>query len=149
MVRMAKEIGSKVHDTAPVAWNWRGRQVFLADGTGFSMPDTAENQLAWPQANPKRKGLGFPVMRAVALISLATGSVVDLAFAKHAGKGTGESALLRSMMGSMNRGDVLVADRYYPSYFTVALLQQRGVDLVSISHNAPRSLISRKAIRSD
>jgi DDE family transposase len=135
MARMATEIGRKVHDTAPVAWNWRGRQVYLADGSSFSMPDTPENQLAYPQADQSRPGLGFPVMRVVALISLSTGAVVDMAFAKHAGKQTGESALLRSMMGSMNPGNVLVADRYYPSYFTVALLQQRGVDLVSISHH--------------
>jgi hypothetical protein len=100
------------------------------------MPDTPENQLAFPQSSARANGLGFPIMRAVALISLSTGAVVDLAFAKHEGKGTGESTLLRSMLGSMHAGDVLVADRYYPSYFTIALLQQRGVDLVSVSHHA-------------
>jgi hypothetical protein len=40
------------------------------------------------------------------------------------------------MIGSLNPGDVLVADRYYPSYFTIAMLRQRGVDLVSVSHHA-------------
>jgi hypothetical protein len=39
-------------------------------------------------------------------------------------------------MGSLSRGDILVADKYYPSYFAVAALQRRGVDLVSISHGA-------------
>jgi hypothetical protein len=134
MERMAKEIGRKIHDSADGSWNWRGRQVFLADGTGITMPDTPENQLAYPQVKERPAGLGFPIMRAVALVSLSTGAVVDLAFAKHEGKGTGESTLLRSMIGSMNAGDVLVADRYYPSFATIAALQQRGVDLVSISH---------------
>ncbi len=134
MVRMAKEIGRKVHDSAAEPWNWRGRQVFLVDGSGFSMPDTAENQLAFPQNPSRPKGLAFPIMRAVALISLSTGAVVDMAFGKYKGKGTGELSLLRSMMGSMSRGDVMVADRFYPSYFTVVALQQRGVDLVSVSH---------------
>src|SRR6185437_14907878 len=138
MVRMAKEIGGKVHGTASDAWNWRGRPVFLADGTGFSMPDTPENQLAYPQSKTRPAGLGFPIMRAVALISLSTGALVDLAFAKNEGKGTGEGNLLRSMMGTLKSGDVLVADRYYPSYFTIALLRQRGVDLVSISHERRR-----------
>jgi len=134
MIRMAKEIGRNVHDSARQPWNWRGREVFLADGTGFTMPDTIENQLAYPQMSQSKPGLGFPIMRAVAIISLATGAVVDLAFAKYRGKGTGELSLLRSMMSSLSRGSVLVADRYYPTYFTVAELQRSGVDIVSISH---------------
>jgi hypothetical protein len=40
MTRMAREIGRNVHDSAEDSWKWRGRRVFLADGTGFSMPDT-------------------------------------------------------------------------------------------------------------
>jgi len=30
-------------------WHWRGRCVKLLDGTGLSMPDTAENQTRFPQ----------------------------------------------------------------------------------------------------
>jgi hypothetical protein len=134
MVRLAKEIGRTVHDSAEDAWHWRGREVFLVDGTGLSMPDTFENQLAFPQIHSIKKGLGFPVMRAVAMISLSTGAIVDFAFAASEGKGTGESAMLRRMMGTMNAGDVLVADRYYPSFYTVTALANRGVDMVSISH---------------
>ena len=134
MVRMAKEIGRNVHDSADNAWHWRGREVFLADGTGLSMPDTPENQLAFPQTKNQAEGVGFPLMRAVALISLSTGTVVDFAFGKHAGKGTGEGTLLRSMLDTLNHGEILVADRYYPSYFTLNALRNRGVDMVSISH---------------
>jgi hypothetical protein len=134
--RMAREIGRKVHDSADDAWLWNGRQVFMADGTGLSMPDTPENQLAYPQVKNRPLGMAFPIMRAVALISLATGAVVDFAFGKHEGKGTGESNLFRSMLGRMHPGDVVVADRYYPSYPTVAALKERGIDIVSISHIA-------------
>ncbi len=136
MVRLAKEIGRNVHDSADDSWHWRGREVFLVDGTGLSMPDTPENQLAFPQVKSQKKGVGFPVMRAVAMISLATGAVVDFAFAAHEGKGTGEGSLLRGMLDTMNRGDVLVADRFYPSYSTVAALAERGVDMVSVSHQS-------------
>jgi hypothetical protein len=79
MVRMAKEIGRNVHSTADDSWHWRGREVLLADGTGFSMPDTIENQLAYPQPNNIKPGVGFPIMRAVGLISLSTGAVIDFA----------------------------------------------------------------------
>jgi hypothetical protein len=136
MSRIAREIGRTVHDSAPEGWNWNGRQVFLADGTGFSMSDTPENQFAYPQIKTVKQGLGFPTMRAVALISLATGAVVDMAYAPHEGKGTGESNLLRRLLHNLSDGDVLVADRYYPSYLTLALMQQRGVDMVSVSHSA-------------
>lgn len=136
IVRLMKEIGCNVHDSADDGWHWRGREVFLADGTGLSMPDTPENQLAFPQVKTVKAGVGFPVMRAVALISLSTGSVVDFAYAPHEGKGTGEGALLRRTLDTLNAGDILVADRFYPSYRTVAALQQRGIDIVSISHQA-------------
>ncbi len=131
---MAKDIGRKVHESADGSWNWRGREVFLVDGTGLSMPDTKENQLVYPQPKTQKPGLGFPILRAVGLISLATGAVVDFAFAPHEGKGTGESSLLRKMADSLKWGSVLVADKYYPSYFSVAMLDNRGVDLVSVSH---------------
>jgi DDE family transposase len=136
MARMAKEIGRKVHSSADGSWNWRGREVILADGTGFTMPDTHENQLAYPQSRASLPGVGYPIMRAVALISLATGAVIDMAFAKFKGKGTGELTLLGQLMDSLNRGSVLLADRYYPTFSAVAMLQKRGVDLVSVSHHA-------------
>ena len=136
MVRLAKEIGRKVHDSAAEPWNWHGRQVFLADGTGFTMPDTAENQLAFPQSSSIPAGLGFPIMRAVALVSLSTGAVIDMAFSKHKGKGTGELSLLAGMLHNLERGNVLVADRFYPTYSTVSALLKRGVDIVSVSHNS-------------
>lgn len=135
MQRMAKEIGRKVHNSAQDSWHWRGREVFLADGTGLSMPDTPENQLAFPQMKGQKPGIGFPIMRAMAMISLATGAVVDFAFAQYSGKGTGEGSLLRGMLDTMNHGDILVADRYHPTFVTIAALQRRGVDMVSVSHS--------------
>lgn len=135
MERMAKEIGRNVHNSASDAWHWRGRDVYLADGTGLSMPDTQENQLVFPQAKTQKPGIGFPVMRAVALISLPTGAVVDFAFSRITGKGTGEGTLLRGMLDTLKAGDIIVADRLFPSYVTLAAMQDRGIDIVSISHH--------------
>ena len=133
MQRMAKEIGERVHRKADGAWNWNGREVFLVDGTTFSMPDTFENQLAYPKSDPNN-AIGFPIMRAVALVSLATGAVLDMEFAKYAGKGTGEIGLFRKVSQSLPIGSIVVADRYYPTYSTMAGLKARGIDVVSISH---------------
>ena len=49
-------------------------------------------------------------------------------FGPYSGKETGETALLRKMLDSLARGDVLVADRCYCSFMMIALLMQRGVD---------------------
>ncbi|MFT7222633.1 MAG: hypothetical protein ACI82Z_000156 [Cellvibrionaceae bacterium] len=37
-----------------------GRRVVVVDGTGLSMPDTVDNQQAWPQQRNQKPGCGFP-----------------------------------------------------------------------------------------
>ena len=110
---------------------WRGRHVRMVDGTTVSMPDTPEHQEAYPQNSQQKEGLGFPIARVAVLASLATAMVTDMAMGPYAGKETGESALLRSLLGRFNPGDVLLADRYYCSYFMIALRKERGIDLAA------------------
>ena len=45
---------------------WKGRRVYLYDGSSVAMPDTPENQAEYPQPTSQAKGLGFPIMRAIA-----------------------------------------------------------------------------------
>ena len=49
-------------------WLWRGRHVYLVDGTTLSMADTPENQEAYPQQPQQQAGLGFPIARLVVLM---------------------------------------------------------------------------------
>lgn len=53
------------------------------------MPDTPWNQSAFPQSKSQAPGLGFPVARIVALISLATGAILDIAIGPCIGRETG------------------------------------------------------------
>jgi hypothetical protein len=71
------------------------------------MPDTPANQAAYPQSRSQKPGLGFPIARVVALLSLASGAVLDLAIGRYAGKNTGETALFRQLWHSLFRGDVV------------------------------------------
>ena len=112
------------------SWRWRGRRVKLIDGTGISMPDTPENQSVYPQPNSQRPGVGFPVCRVVGVICLATGGAIDIAMAPYAGKGSGEQALARKLLGAFAEGDVMLADALYCSYWLIAALQKAGVDAV-------------------
>jgi len=115
-------------------WLWKGRHVHLVDGTTVSMPDTAANQAAYPQADSQPDGLGFPIARVVVLLSLATAMVQGMALGPYAGKETGETALLRELLDRLENGSILLADRYYCSYFMIALLQELGIDLVARLH---------------
>ena len=132
--RLAVDVGRRTEDAAPDSWRWHGRRVVLVDGSTLSMPDTEANQAAYPQSRRQKPGVGFPQMRWVALIALSTGCPLDAAFGPCRGKETGETALFRQMLGTLRAGDVLVADRYYCSYWTVALAQKRGVDVVFRMH---------------
>ena len=112
-------------------WKWHGRNVFIADGSHVSMPDTAQNQASYPQSAGQRPGIGFPLARLMVLLSLATGACHDLAMAPYAGKGTGEKTLLRQLYDNLQPGDVVLADALFDDYFIACELRQRGIELVA------------------
>src|SRR3954469_6355363 len=103
-------VGRRLDAKADRGWLWQGRRVYLFDGTTVTMPDTAENQAAYPQVYNQGPGLGFPIARLGALISLACGAVVNLGFCRYAGKGQGEVSLLRRLWDVLRPGDVVLAD---------------------------------------
>ena len=96
---LARRTAQELQAAAAEEWKWNGRSVFIADGSHVSMPDTPENQAAYPQPPTQSPGIGFPLARVAVLLSLATGACHDLAIAPYAGKGTGETTLLRQMYG--------------------------------------------------
>ena len=132
--RLGVAVGETLERASPRHWKWRGRSVKLMDGTTVSMPDTLANQKVYPQSGTQKPELGFPVVMLVALISLSTGAVLRWALGPCRGKHTGEQALFRTLMPYLDGGDVVLADRYHCNYFTVALLVERGVDLVTRQH---------------
>jgi len=131
---LVREVADELEARVVSAWLWHGRHVKLVDGFTFTMPDTEANQAAYPQQSSQKAGVGFPIARACAILSLATACILDLAFGQYKGKGTGETALLREMLDSLEKGDVLVADRYYCSFLMIALLLGRGVDVCVRAH---------------
>lgn len=144
--RLVREAAERIDDQVPQAWLWQGRRAILVDGSAVSMPDTPENQAAYPQPSIQKPGCGFPVARVVVLIALATGVVLDAAVGRCVGKLTGESALLRGLHKRLRRDDIVLADRYYCSYFEVALLKAQGVDLVT-RLNKGRAVDFRRGLR--
>jgi hypothetical protein len=128
---LARRSARELQAGAPAGWRWNGRNVYVADGSHVSMPDTPQNQAAYPQPPTQQSGLGFPLARVAVLLSLATGACHDLAVAAYAGKGTGETTLLREMYGALAPGDVVLADALFDNYFLACELRDRGIDLVT------------------
>ncbi len=123
---LTKECGQQLEAGADARILWRGRHVQLVDGSTISMPDTRQNQIAYQQPNTQKDGVGFPIARVVAVISLAVGAVIDFAIGPYAGKGTGEHALLRQLLHNFNPGDVMLGDNYYASFFFAGYAHENG-----------------------
>jgi Transposase DDE domain len=131
--RLATHLGQQLESHAPAHWLWQGKHVKLVDGSTSTVPDSPANQEAFPP-RPKRRGLSYPLIRWVCLVSLITAAVLDFNYGPYQGKRTGELALFRAMQSQLQAGDVLLADRYFCTWFTFALSLQQGVDVVARLH---------------
>ena len=137
MVRtLAGYAGQWVTGHAPDAWHWRGHPVRLVDGTTLGMPDTPANQAAYPQPRSQKPGLGFPLCRMVGLVCLGSGALLNAAIGPYRGKGADEQSLLRSILDSLERGDLLLGDAFYATYFLLCALRERGIDAVFEQHGS-------------
>lgn len=106
---------------------WQGRTVRVIDCTNAKMPDTPENQARYPQPSVQKKGCGFPVVKIIAVFSMATGAMIHCltgALTVH------DAALFKLLWDFFQVGDVLLADRAFVSYASIAHLKNRGVDVV-------------------
>ncbi len=127
-------IGERLESRAPARWRWQGRSVKLFDGTLVSMPDSPSNQNAYPQNHEQKPGLGFPLARIGALISLASGAVLRYQVAACEGKGTGEQSLLANLLDHLTANDVVLADALLASWWIIEGASRRGADVVMAQH---------------
>lgn len=133
---LVRQTGKLLGTHTPGDWLWRSRHVKLVDGTTIVMPDTDDNQACYPQHGQQAPGVGFPLARLVGVISLSHGAVLDAAMGPYQGKGTGEYGLFRRLKESFVEGDIMLADGYYCSYFLIADMLRRGVDVLFEQHGA-------------
>lgn len=134
MKAAAINVGAHLHQQNAKTWKWYGYNVVLTDGTTVQMPDTPENQAVFPQQSNQKPGLGSPIVRIVALISLAAGTVLNYSLGPYQGKQTGESSLFSQLLSSLSMGDLLMADRYYCTFAIIAMLQAMEVPVLFQIH---------------
>ena len=131
-------VGRKLDEQVKREWLWKERRVYMFDGTTVTMPDTPENQQAYPQPYNQKPGLGFPIARLGAITSLASGAILSLGVCRYAGKGQSEVGLLRKIWDILSPGDILLGDRLISNWTNIVMLQQRGIELVSRLNKANR-----------
>lgn len=123
----------------------QGRPVKVVDGSSVQLPDTAANQKEYPQPSGQKPGCGFPVLKLVVLFSLASGALLDVVLGnlhQH------DLRLFHRLWECLKAGDILLGDRAYGDYVTLAGLPRQSVDVVARLHQA-RKVDFRKAKRLD
>ena len=121
----------------------QGRPVKAVDGSSTQLADTPANQQCYPQPGSQKPGCGFPVMKFVVLFSLCSGAVLNVLLGNlhhH------DLRLLRGLWDQLKKGDILLGDRAYGEFTTLAGLPQQGVDVVARLHQR-RKVDFRKARR--
>jgi hypothetical protein len=112
---------------------WLGRAVHVVDGTGIALPDTEANQDDYPQPSGQKPGCGFPVLRLVAFMSLATGAVSRYSIGtlhEH------EQRLFQDLRAHLSAGEVVLGDRNFGTFANLVLLKRQGAEGVFRRHQA-------------
>lgn len=115
---------------------WQGKVVKVIDGCGISMPDTEANRGTYPYAGCQKPGCGFPTGKFVGVFSLAGGHLLRFV---HASWKNHELKLARPLVGCVQRGEVLLADRGFCGWGFIALLQSKGAGVVMRLHQKRRA----------
>lgn len=106
---------------------WCGHHVTVVDGSTVTAPDTPANQEAYPQQSVQKPGCGYPLLRLLAFLSLATGLLTTWAVGHWH---QSEVALLQSLWGCLRAGDVLLGDRGFCNWGILAECLQRNLHAV-------------------
>jgi DDE family transposase len=112
---------------------WLGRQVYGVDGTGIALPDTEANQEDYPQPLEQKPGCGFPVLRLVAFMSLATGAVSRYSLGNLHDH---EQRLFQNLRAQLGIGEVVLGDRNFGTFANLVLLKRQGADGVFRRHQS-------------
>jgi hypothetical protein len=110
---------------------WLGHRVFIADGTGVSMPDTPAHAERFGYPTNQKDGVGFPVTKLSFMIHLGTGMISKLLIKPLRSH---EMQRIDELHLALQPNDIFLADRAYCSYHHFCLLLKRKAQAVIRMH---------------
>jgi putative transposase len=116
------------------------RPLKAIDGASVTLNDTPANRQDCPPIQCPGPS-GFPMMRVVALYSLLSGAIRDIAVGSAL---KSELSMFASLLGRLAKNDILVGDRGFGCYPAIALLKAVSVDFLGTTR---RKLDARKSLK--
>ena len=121
LIRFFRWLGERIQPTP----QFHGRQVWVIDGTLFSVPDSGENQKEFEVFKTSKGRCGYPMFKVLLLMDAATRRIRAVA------KGlwrSPERLIAQELLQHVGPGDLVLLDRgFYGVWFLQAILQ-RGAD---------------------
>ena len=107
------------------------------------MPETIENQKAYPQPSSQKPGCGFPIAKIGVLFSLATGAAIAIVIDV---MNTHDLTLARSLYEYLNPKDVVLGDRAFCAYADLISIKKLGCDAIFRKHQSRKTSMRKGKI---
>jgi len=117
---------------------WKGHRVVLLDGSCVSMPDNPELFEEFGRPTGYHGKCRYPLARLVTLCIAGTMTVLDYALGRY---DQDENSLARPLLGKLQRGDLLLADRHFAAAHFYWYYKSLGLEFLTKAHQ--RLKISR------
>ena len=137
------QVGKNLEQKVEIEHLWCGRNVKVIDGSTVSMPDTLDNQKAYPQPSTQASGCGFPIAKIGVIFSLATGAAIALYIDI---LNTHDIKLARNLYQFLNPLDILLGDRAFCAYADLISIKNINCDAVFRKHQARKTTMRKGKI---
>lgn len=144
LIKVLNAIFLSAHKLAPISTLLQGRHLKCADGSGVRLGDSPKNRAKYPASKNQYSSPSFPIMKFLALFSLASGSVLARATGSI---NVHELRLLMSLGEHLHPGDILTGDRAYGVYVMLHWVKSLGADLIARLSIRSRRVDFRKALK--
>jgi len=144
--KLFSQVGQSLEEKVGIEHLWCGRNVKVIDGSTVSMPDTVENQKAYPQPKTQKAGCGFPIAKIGVIFSLATGAAVALCIDI---LNTHDIKLARKLYQFLKPLDILLGDRAFCAYADLVTIKKLNCDVVFRKNQTRKTLMQKGKIVGD
>jgi len=110
---------------------WRGHRVVAVDGTCITVANTKELCDTFGLSNGSTGPRLYPLIRMVCLSIVETMVIISYNIG---GYRTDENALLKPILKTLRKGDILLADRHFAGSNLYWLYMQNGLEYLTLAH---------------